>query len=168
MAQSSVCYSPRQNHHDGKNKLAGRPPTKGSNHCTSISATIHTHTPAVVPVVAVLVASGSADFFVIRYSEDDLQRIIKTIFEARPLLLPTLAPVPAPVVAAAPYYEGPRERHPKAWFPKIYWGKTDLECYNFFQQYKDYFVIAGATGSNRVLFAAIFFKDTILFCWQQY
>ena len=76
------------------------------------------------------------------------------------------APVPAP--AAALHYEGVCEKPLKARFPDIYWGKTHLEYYNFFQQYKDHFAIAGATGSNRVLFAATFLKDTALFRWQQY
>ena len=55
-----------------------------------------------------------------------------------------------------------------AWFPDVYWGKTYLECYNFFQQCKDDFAIARAKSQNQVPFAATFFKDIALFCWQQY
>ena len=161
IAQSSARHSPCQNPHDGKDELAGRTPTKGSDRRTSAPAASRASTPAVAPVVALLVASGSANSSVVRYLEDDLQRILRTVLDSRPL-----APVPAP--AAALHYEGPRERPLKAWFPDIYWGKTHLECYNFFQQCKDHFAIAGATGSNRVPFAATFLKHTALFRWQQH
>ena len=50
----------------------------------------------------------------------------------------------------------------------MYWSKTHLECYNFFQLYEDYFANTGAKGQNQIPFAATFFKDTALFCWQQY
>ena len=80
----------------------------------------------------------------------------------------TPAPVPAPVVAAAPQSESRRKRPLKARFPDIYQGKTHLECYNFFQQCKDHFATAGATSPNRVLFAATFLKNTALFQWQQH
>ena len=99
----------------------------------------------------------------IRYLNDDLQRIVKTILEARSFPLPTSAPIPVFIVAAAPHYEGLREWPLKVRFPDIYWGKTHLECYNFFQQYKNHFAITGATDLNRVPFAAIFLKDTALF-----
>ena len=161
MAQSSAHRSPRQNPHDGKDKLAGGTPIKGSDHRTPAPATSRALTPAVALVVAPLAVFGSADSSVVRYSKDDLRRILRIVLDSRPL-----APVPAP--AAAPHYEGPCERPLKAWFPDIYWGKTHLECYNFFQQCKDHFAPAGATGLNQVLFAAIFLKDTALFRWQQH
>ena len=69
--------------------------------------------------------------------------------------------VPAPVVAAAPHYQGAREQPLKTWFPDIYW-------YNFFQQFKDHFTPAGAMGPNQVLFAATFLKNIALFRWQQH
>ena len=78
------------------------------------------------------------------------------------------APVPALVVTAAPHYEGSRKWPLKAWFLDIYWSKTHLECYNFFQQCEDHFATAGATGPNQVLFAATLLKNTILFQWQQH
>ena len=56
----------------------------------------------------------------------------------------------------------------KACILNVYRGKTYLECYNFFQQCKDPFIIAGAKGQNWVPFAAIFFKETALFCLQQH
>ena len=125
MAQSSACRSPRQNLHNGKDKLGGRTPTEGSDRRTLAPTASRAPTPAVTPIVAQLATSGSANSSVVRYLEDDLQRILRTVLDSRPLAL-----VPAP--AAAPHYEGPRERPLKARFPDIYWGKTHLECYNFF------------------------------------
>ena len=161
MARSSARCSPRQNPHNGEDELAGGTPTEGSDSRTPDPAASHALTPAVAPVVAPLPAAGFADSSVVRYSEDELQRILRTVLDSRPLVS-----VPAP--AAAPHYEGLREKPLKARFPDIYWGKTYLECYNFFQKCEDHFATTGATGPNRVPFAAIFLKNTALFCWQQY
>ena len=163
MAQSSTHHSLCQNPHDGKDKLAGGTSTKGSNHCTPTPAATRALTPVTILVVALLAASGSADFSEVRYLEDNLQRILRTVLDSRPP-----APVPAPVVDATPHSEGLCERLLKAWFSNIYWGKTHLKCYNFFQQCKDHFATTGVTGLNQVLFAATFLKDTALFQWQQY
>ena len=160
MARSSARRSPCQNLHNGKDELAGGTSTKGSNHRTPAPAASRAPTPAVAPVVAPLAASGPADSSVVRYSEDDFQRILRIVLDSRPL-----APVPTP---AALHYEGPCERLLKARFPDIYWGKTHLECYNFFQQCEDHFATAGATGSNQVPFVTTFLKDTTLFRLQQH
>ena len=161
MAQSSARCSPCQNPHDGKDKLAGGNPTAGSDRHTPAPVALRAFTPAVAPVVAPLAASGFANSSVVRYLEDNLKWILRTVLDSRPL-----APVPAP--AAVPHYEGPCKRPLKARFPDIYWDKTHLECYNFFQQCKDHFISADATGLNRVPFAATFLKDTALFRWQQH
>ena len=161
MTQCSARCSPCQNPHDGKDKLAGGTPIEGNDHRTPVPVPSRAPTPAVASVVAPLVASDSADSSVVKYSEDDLQQILKTFLDSRPL-----ASVPAP--AAALHYEDPRERPLKARFPDIYQGKTHLECYNFFKQCKDHFATAGATGSNQVPFAATFLKDTVFFCWHQH
>ena len=145
MARSSACYSPCQNLYNSKNKLAGRTPTEGCDRRTPALTATCAPTPAALSVVALFAASGFANSSVVRYSEDDLQQIFRAVLDSRPS-----APVLALVVAAAPYSEGPRERPLKAWFPDIYRGKTHLECYNFFQQCKDHFAIAGTTGPNRV------------------
>ena len=159
MARSFACRSPCQNPHDGKDELAGGIFTEGSDRRTPAPAASRGPTPAIALVVAPLAASGSADSSMVRYLEDDLQQILRTVLDSRPL-----APIPAP--ASPPHYEGPCERFLKARFPDIYWGKTHLECDNFFQQCKDHFATAGAMGSNQVPFAAIFLKDTALFRWQ--
>ena len=112
MARSSARRSPRQNPHDGEDELAGGTSTEGSDRRTPAPAASRTPTPTVASVVAPLATSGSADSSVVRYLEDDLQQILRTVLDFRPL-----APVPAPVVAAAPHYKGPRERPLKARFP---------------------------------------------------
>ena len=105
MAQSFARHSPCQNPHNSKDKLASGTPTKVSNHCTLTPTATCAPIPAAAPVVAPLAASGSADSSVVRYLEDDLKRILRTVLDFKP---PTL--VPALIVAAAPYSEGPRER----------------------------------------------------------
>ena len=127
MAQSSARCSPCQNLHNGKDELAGGNSTKGSNHHIPVPATTHALTPAVALFVPPLDFSGSADLSMVVYLEDDLQRILRTVWDSR-----ASAPVSAPVVAATSYYEGPREQPPKTWFPDIYRNKTHLEYYNFF------------------------------------
>ena len=104
-----------------------------------------------------------------KYSKDNLQQIFKTVLEARvpaptPVLAPTsaLAPASAPIIA-----ETPCEKK-KACSPDIYRRKSHIDCYNFHQQCKDYFTIAGATGPTQILFATPFFRDQISFHWQQY
>ena len=157
---SSACRSLCQNPYDGKDELAGGTPTDCSNRRTPAPVATCAFTSAAAIVLAPLIASGSADSFAVRYSEDDLQLIVKTVLDFRPSAL-----VPAPVVVSAPHYKGSRERPLKAWFPDIFRGKTHLECYNFFQQCKDHFVTVGGTRPNRVPFAATFLKNTALFHW---
>ena len=94
---------------------------------------------------------------VAKYTEEDLQRILKTVLEAR-------APAPAPIT----FPEGPRERPLKARFPDVYRGENHLDCYNFCQQCEDHFATAGAKGPNRIPFAASFLRDRINFRWQQH
>ena len=112
--------------------LAGGIPTKGNNRRSPVPAIECAPTPAIASVAAPLVAFGSADSFVVRYLEDDLQKIVRTIFEAKSLLPLASAFVSAPIVATAPYYEGSCEWLLKARFPDVYCGKTHIECYNFF------------------------------------
>ena len=108
-----------------------------------------------------------------KYSEDDLQRILRTVLEARiPAPAPVLAPAPVPVHAPAPapapiVAEAPRKKL-KARSPDVYRGKSHMDCYNFCQQCEDYFATAGATGPTRIPFAASFLRDRISFRWQQY
>ena len=97
-----------------------------------------------------------------QYLKDNLQQIFRILLDFKPLAL-----LPAPALALQ-QYKGPCERPLKDQFLDVYQGKTHLEFSNFFQQYEEYFAIAGAKSKSWVLFVAIFFKDTPLFCWQQY
>ena len=88
---------------------------------------------------------------VAKYTEEDLQKILRTVLEAR-----------------APLFDGPREKLLKARSPDVYRGMSHMECYNFCQQCKDHFAIAGAKGPNRIPFAISFLRNRINFRWQQY
>lgn len=60
-------------------------------------------------------------FFIVNYLEDNIQHILKTVFETR-----------SPITIIAPF-ERSWKRLLKAKFPNIYCGKTHIECYNFYQ-----------------------------------
>ena len=102
-----------------------------------------------------------ADTSTPKYSEDDLQWILKAVLEAR-VPAPAPALVPAPVVSEVPWEKL------KARSLDVYRGKSHMDCYNFCQQCEDYFATAGATGPTRIPFAASFLRDRISFRWQQY
>ena len=95
--------------------------------------------------------AGSVRPPVAKYTEEDLQQILKAVLEAK-----------------VPASDEPLEKLLKARSPDVYRGKSHMECYNFCQQCKDHFAIARAKGPNRILFAASFFCDRINFRWQQY
>lgn len=61
-----------------------------------------------------------------------------------------------------------RERLLKARLPDLYYGKSHMECYHFWQQWEDHFNIASATCLNRRPFASSFLWGRISFCWHQY
>ena len=98
-----------------------------------------------------------------------------------PILIPApvLAPTPAPVVSdelfkkfMKAYLEtnqGPRQpeckQNLKAKVPEVYYGKSYMDCYHFYQQCKDYFETVRATGFNRTLFAAFFLCGNISVHW---
>ncbi len=52
--------------------------------------------------------------------------------------------------------------------PDLYYGHSNIECYYFCQQCKNYFEVTGLLGYKRILFIARFLKDHILNRWQQY
>ena len=70
---------------------------------------------------------------VAKYTEEDLQRIFRTVLEAR-----------------APPSNGACEKPLKARSPDVYRGKSHMECYNFCQQCEDHFATARAKGPNRI------------------
>ena len=128
--------------------------------------------PSTKPPVANAPAAANS---IPKYSEDDLQRILRTVLEARvpapaPVLAPAPvpAPVPAPAPAPAPIVAEAYRKKLKARFPDVYRGKSHIDCYNFCQQYEDYFATAGATGPTWILFAASFLRNRISFRWQKY
>ena len=80
-----------------------------------------------------------ADTSISKYSENDLQRILKAVLEAQDLVLaPICTLVLAPVVSKVPWEKL------KARSSDVYCGKSLMDCYNFCQQCEDYFATAGA------------------------
>lgn len=60
--------------------------------------------------------------------------------------------------------KSPCEFFLKARFPNVYRGDNYIACYNFCQQCKDNFAIAGEKKPNNSFFASSFFQDLISFC----
>ena len=56
----------------------------------------------------------------------------------------------------------------KARFPDLYYSNLHMDCYQFYQQCKDYFKTVGAKGSNRIPFAASFLYRLITQQWLQF
>ena len=139
------------------------------------------------------VANAPAANSIPSYSEDDLQRILKAILEAwapvsastpvpalAPIPAPASVPAPAPISASAPVLAPASVFAPalivakitqeklKARLLNIYRKKSHMDCYNFCQQYENYFTTAGATRATRIPFAVFFLRDRISFRWQKY
>ena len=62
----------------------------------------------------------------------------------------------------------PRKRPLKTRFPDLYYGNSQMDCYRFCQQCKDYFETAGVKGPNKILFAALFLHGLVTQQWLQY
>lgn len=152
MAGPNARWSPQRNPPPtGKGELAGAAPTNDSGTPTC--------TPAVSPAPAPPPVPAPDVDPTVKYTKTDLQQIIRTVLDARP---------PAPAPQALVFLESPRKRPLKARAPNLYCKKTYMECYNFCRQCEDHFATAGATGLNRIRFAATFLKERALFCWQQH
>ena len=98
-----------------------------------------------------------------------------------PKLVPALIPAPVPALAPSSsdelfkqfmkaYLEsnqGPkqppaeRKQSFKAKVPDMYYKKSYMDCYHFYQQCKDHFKTAGTTGANQTPFAAFFLCGSI-------
>ena len=62
----------------------------------------------------------------------------------------------------------PQKRLLKARSPETYLEKSHTDCYHFCQQCEDHFKTSGATGMNRIPFAASFLRGAISFNWAQH
>ena len=110
-----------------KGLLKSSPPPKSSHDKTLVNP------PAVKPPVA-------------KYIEEDLHRILRTVFKAQ-----------------APPFDNAREKLLKGRLPDVYYGKSYIEYYNFCQKCEDHFATAGAKGPNCISFATSFLRDRINF-----
>ena len=104
---------------------------------------------AVSPIVDP--SAGSLGPPMAKYTEEDLQRILKVVLETEVLV-----------------YNKSCEKPLKTRSSDVYRGKSYMECYNFCQQYENHFATARAMGRNRIPFAASFLCNRINFQWQQY
>ena len=46
----------------------------------------------------------------------------------------------------------------------MYCNKSYIECYNFYQQYKNYFATTRVKGVKQIFFIISFLQDQISFC----
>ena len=93
-----------------------------------------------------------------KYSENDLQRILKAVLEAQ-TPAPTPALAPALIISEAPWEKL------KARSLDVYHGKSYMDCYNFCQQCENYFATAKAMGPTQILFITFLLQDWISFRW---
>ena len=126
----------------GPDKLAGTQAPPGHFNVPSVG-------PRPLDAPAAAFAGSAAPARVYLYAE--MQDIIWTVMEAKPTAT-----------------EGPQEHPLKAHFLDVYGRDNHMACYNFCQQCKDHFTIAGAKVPNRIPFAASFLQDRISFRWQQH
>lgn len=92
-------------------------------------------------------------FQVVKYIEDNPQRILMTVLESK--------------ASTSCNFDEPRERPLKTKILYVYRSKSHMDCYNFIPQCKELFATSGARCLNQVLFATIFLKDQTFFRWQQ-
>ena len=106
---------------------------------------------------------------------------LKLVRALNPALNPAPVPAPAPpsfdelfkqfMKAYLESNQGPRQspmerkQFFKAKIPEVYYNKSHIDCYHFCQQCEDHFETAGATGTNRTLFAASFLRKSISVRW---
>ena len=143
--------------------LLQNPPLCGKNELAVAALMKSNNTPTVsrspTPAAAVAPPIVFALFSVTQYLEANLQQIFKAGLGFRPSSLFS-APIPP-----SEQYVSPCKRLLKARIPDVYWDKTHLKYFHFFQQYEDYFATARAKGQNWMPFATTFLKNTVLFCW---
>lgn len=85
----------------------------------------------------------TATSLILKDTKKDLQQIFNTVLQ----------------VQALTTFEKPQNKLLKARSPNVYCERFYIEYYNFCQQYKNYFAIAGARRANQILFAASFVRD---------
>ena len=80
--------------------------SKSLSGSSSLLESSHDETPVNFP----------AETLVAKYTEEDLQKILRTVLKAR-----------------APSSDGPHEKPLKARLPDVYCDQSHIECYNFYQ-----------------------------------
>ena len=103
---------------------------------------------------AVTRVSAPASSPVLKYTEEDLQKIEKYYMDL--------------FIQAKVQEQAPQEQAIEVRFPELYFGKSHMECFEFCLQCEDHFDLAGVTGFNRTTLAASFLRGRINFRWQQH
>ena len=151
MAGPRTRHNPRHNPPlDGEDDLAKGPlgaPTKDSNTPTFSPAVSPAQTPAFAPAPALPSNKGHFQLFMKAYLENQNQN-------------QNLAPPPTPIQVEL------RKLPLKIQFPDFYYGNSHLDCYHFCQQCEDHFNTAGASGPNRISFAASFLRTSVVQHWS--
>ena len=145
MAGARTCRSPRRNPlPGGEDEPAGGPPgapTKGNNTPIPSPPVSRAQTPAQPPVLS--------------STKKLCQQFLKTYAATVKLLEQN-------------HGSGPYKQPLKARFPDFYYGNSHMDCYRFCQQCEDHFETAGASGPNRIPFAASFLRGSVVQRWHQH
>ncbi len=144
-------YRPRSHRLDQDLDQDHKNPLGSNKHGTSKALTGPYE--AFVPIRSLQAPLFKAEIDVVWFTWKDLDQIIQSVLQAQTLKEESLS------------LSGDKF---KAKSPDVYHSKFYIECYNFCQQYEDYFATVRAIGPNWIPFAAFFFWDQINFCWQQY
>ena len=169
MAGSRLCRSPCRNPTGTGGDKPARgaqkpPPANGSgslspalppaNSCVPTPAVFRTPTPAPAPLPATILAPAPAPAPApAKYTDTDFHQFMKVFMDTQ---------------ERSETHKRPRESLFKACFPDLYYEKSHMDCYQFCQQCENHFEIAGATGPNRISFAASFLHGPINFRWHQH
>ena len=149
MAGACTCCSFRYNFPLGSEDQAAkgppRAPSEDSNTSTPFLPVSWAQTPILTP----------APLPVLRFTEELCQQLLKTYAITVKLLEQN-------------HGSGPCKHLLKAWFLNFYYGNSHIDYYRLGQQCEDYFETAGVSGPNRISFAALFLRGSLVQCWHQY
>lgn len=95
------------------------------------------------------------------FSKNELFKEFMTTYWATQVQFSTPAPAPA-------LFHKPQKQLLKAFFPEIYFNNPHIECYKFYQYYKNHFDVAKTKKPNSILFVILFFHGPIRLKWIQH
>ena len=144
-SRHSLCYNPSPGGEDEPARGLPGAPTKDNNIFTPSPPVSRAQTPALTLAPPPVPSS----------TEKRCQQLLKTYAATVKLLEQNHAP-------------GPCEQPFKAWFSNLYYVNSHMDYYHFCQQCENHFETAGASGPNRILFAASFLRGSVVQRWHQH